>query len=78
MKSLEQIKRENNRIADNDWTPKHAEAILTLNSVAIELKIYLHADTMPRTPEITQELVDRLEAAIRDIEKCREPSKFYR
>lgn len=67
----------NERIAGRDDWPRHHEAILTLNRVAIELKIHLDP-ILPRKAEITQELVDKLEDAIRDVEKCMESLRVYR
>lgn len=56
------------RIA-RDRYPKHLDAIATLNRVAIEMKIHLMANP-PRPAEITPELVEALEEARRDIERC--------
>lgn len=51
---------------------KHAEAVMILNALAIDLRLFM-AKRQPVEALFTEQRVSELEEAIADIETCTEP-----
>lgn len=64
-----------NRIAPPRMQPKHFEAIMTLNSLIIDLKLIVQGQQTADVLTIAR--IQELERAVKDIEDCRERMVFY-